>query len=272
MISQLTRSVIQPVLGIGLLFVAALSVQAANVTFQIDLKTNITAGQFIPPPGGMDYIEVRGSFNGWSSGLRLTNNPAPNTNIYTGVLNLADSLNTVESFKFIMDNGNGPVGWESIANRQFLVSATDKVLPLTTFNTSYPVSFINTITFQIDMSPAVALGKFTNGVSKVEARSDLSGWSPQPFMVNDSPANTNLYRITFTNNVAYPGSVQNYKFIVDGGNGPLGWEHDFNTIGNNRHFTVAKTNAQMLPAVYFNDENLSQMRRSLSLAKPPQAK
>ena len=74
-----------------------------DVTFQVDMSAQIAAGRFNPDAG--HTVEVRGSFNGWGAGTcLLTNNPAPNANLYSTVLRIIDTKGTLESYKFEYNN------------------------------------------------------------------------------------------------------------------------------------------------------------------------
>src|SRR5437899_3111366 len=135
-----------------LLFCTALVANAqVNVTFQVDMSYQITLGNFVP---GTDTVEARGSFQGWSAGFPLTNSPG-NTSLYTGVYAITDAAGTSEHYKFIVDGGNGPLGWESPAStgggdRAFTLAASAQTLPAVYFNDLLPpppVPTTNMVTF-----------------------------------------------------------------------------------------------------------------------------
>ncbi|MDB6110399.1 MAG: hypothetical protein JWR69_2149 [Pedosphaera sp.] len=240
-----------------LLCCTALAANAqVNVTFQVDMGYQITLGTFVP---GTDTVEARGSFQNWSAGFPLTNSPG-NTNLYTGVYAVTDAEGTSEHYKFIVDGGNGPLGWESPAStggadRAFTLANTNQTLPAVYFNDQLPpppVPTTNMVTFQVDMAAQIFLGKFDTAVDTIEARGSFQNWSAG-FPLTNSPTATNIYKGVYPITDA-AGSIENYKFVVDGGNGPLGWENPASTGGNNRTFTLLNTNAQTLPLVLFNDQ------------------
>jgi hypothetical protein len=229
------------------------------VTFQVDMAAQIFLGKFDP---AVDTIEARGSFQDqdWTAGFQLTNSPGA-TNVFTGVYPVTDAAGTAEHFKFIVDGGNGPLGWESPAStgggdRTFALANTNaQTLPLLLFNDQPIPSFTNFVTFQVDMTVGVLYGKFIPGFDTIEARGTFQGqdWTAGFQLTNDPSANnTNLFKGVYAVTDS-AGTAEQYKFVVDGGNGPLGWESPASTGGNNRTFALANTNAQTLPAVYFGD-------------------
>ncbi|EEF63136.1 hypothetical protein [Pedosphaera parvula] len=245
----------------GVLLGTALAAQAqVDVTFQVDMTAQVVQGKF---SNGTDTVEARGSFQGWTGGFSLTNSPG-DSNIYTGTYTVTDAAATVEEYKFVVDGGNGLLGWESPSstggnNRQFTLTTngTTQTLPVVLFNDQPVPSSTNNVTFQVDMTVQVLKNNFVNGVDTIEARGSFQGWTGGfPLTNNASGANTNLYTGTYPVSDA-GGTVEQYKFIVDGGNGNLGWENPASTSGNNRSFTLASATAQTLPVVYFNDLALS---------------
>jgi len=255
-------------LSAGVLLGAAGLAQAqVNVTFQVDMTATVLLGKF--NPANLDYVEARGSFQNpstWSGGFQLTNNPAAaNTNIYSGTYPDANSIGTGEQYKFVVDNGSGVLGWEGINNRTFTLGTDGTVttnngvinetLAVVYFNNQPPASSTNMVTFQVDMSVEVGQGNFTPGVDTVTCRGAFEGWNQATeVQLTNNPvaANTNLYSGIYPVTDA-AGTVEQYKFLVDEGSGVLGWEQPAGTAGGNRSFTLANTNAQILPPVFFND-------------------
>jgi hypothetical protein len=223
-----------------------------NVTFQVDMTVQLTNGNF--NPGNGDTVVARGTFmqtpNQWDTGLVLTNSPG-NTNLYSGTYPDGNYPGTQEALKFVIVSGFD--NWESVPNRPFTLQGGGQTLPTVFFN-NQPGTLVP-VTFQVDLTQPVQAGTFVPGTDTVEVRGTFqqpAQWAGGLGLTNDpAAANTNLYSGTFSDANA-PGTVEQYKFVVDGGGGPLGWEKPATTAGDNRPFTLA-ANAQTLAAVYFGD-------------------
>ena len=242
----------------GLLLCAAASstVQAASsiLTFSVDLSSNT-----IP----VTTVECRGTFNGYSGGFALTNNPlAANTNLYSGTINdTIDPNGGKVAYKFVINPGGN---WETTASFQDRASrlpstsGASLVLPTPFFaDAGTPVA--RDVKFQVDMSQQIQLGNFTNDTSLVEVRGNFQGWSGGSTLVRDlsqvrtTPGGlltTNVYTNTFTY-TASPEATAAFKYVIQPG---TGWEgpSTVNGQGNdlNRYFA---NHAQTLPVVDFSD-------------------
>lgn len=257
----------------GLMLGAASSALAQiNVTFQVNMAVQVTNGLFSPPPLGTDYVEARGSFQSWSAGFQLTNDPtAANPYLFTGTYPATDAPGTSEAYKFCVDNATGPLGYESPAstgggNRTFtlgtsgnvtvVAGVTNETLAAVFFSDASIPNITNNVTFQVDMSVQVKDGNFNpppNGTDFVEGRGSFNGWNGGFALTNNpNAANSNLYTGTAAV-VAPPTLPVYYKFCVDDGNGVLGWENPVSTAGGNRQFILANGTSQTLPPVYWAD-------------------
>jgi len=149
------------------------AVATNDVTFQVDMSAQSTAGRFDPALG--HTVEVRGSFNGWAAGsYLLTNNPAPNTNLYSTVVRIIDTKGTRETYKFDFNNpgenyessrpklttpDDGPNNY----NRTFNLTTTighpvSTVLPSVLFNDAEATDYLLAdmqVTFTVNMNGAV---------------------------------------------------------------------------------------------------------------------
>ena len=237
---------------------------ANPVTFQVDMTEQIALGNFIPSTG-VDTIRVTGNpaaLTSWGDGVDMTNNPALSgdaSNIYSAVVEIVGMPGTLGgAHKFRMNNG-----WEDTsdgADRNFTITGGAQVLPVRYYN-DQPVGVLTNgnITFQVDMTPQVITGGFTNGVSTVTISGNINGWGGGTPMVNDPnlPGNaSNIYTAT----IAYPppatttvGMWCRYKFRADGG-----WEAAaIYGVGQNKDRRFYYTGGdQVLPLVTYNDASL----------------
>jgi len=232
---MLRSNPIRGLLGAGLVICAAGTAEAQSpVTFQVDMTSQ---------PSATDVF-IRGGFNGWGTANQLTNN---GSGVYTGTVNIAASPGSVQECKFFYNPGDN---WESIANRQFVLAGGAQTMPLTSWNVSdWPVP-ANNITFQIDMSAQIQLGKFTNGApgSYVRVSGGFNGWGASADFTNNPSAvgsASNVYSETLQIS-GFPGSYPgNYKFRA-----PIGdtWE----TISDRPSFQLAGGD-QTLPLVFWDN-------------------
>jgi hypothetical protein len=222
------------------------------ITFQVNMAAQIANGNF--NPGNGDQVEVQGDFElaPWSDGDVLTNNPL-NTNIYSGTFYDANYPGAQLGFKFVILPYYGGQNYENIDNRVLVEPGPSGVtLPMLYFNNQgIPVP----VTFQVDMSEQVALGNFTPGYDYVEAWGTFQTpyqWTGGFELTNDPlAANPALYSGTYGVG-DFPGTMEQYKFVVDGGGGILGYERPFSPTNDNRSFTMT-SGPLTLPEVYFSD-------------------
>jgi arabinogalactan endo-1,4-beta-galactosidase len=124
----------------------AWAASAVNVTYQVDLGTQIALGNFRP---GTDTIFASGTFSSptWKSTATdgstgyLLAPVAGNTNLYTGTFNIVNAAGTTESHKFVINPGGNfsALNWESPAttlggDRTFKVPGAATNLPAVAFN------------------------------------------------------------------------------------------------------------------------------------------
>ena len=102
------------------------------------------------------------------------------------------------------------------------------------------------------MGIQTAAGRFTPGSDIVECKGTFNGWQGGFVLTNDpTGANPNLFSGTtyiFDN----PGTVEFYKFTVDGGYSGLGWESPASCNTLDRSFTETAS-PQTLPSVLWSD-------------------
>ena len=128
-----------------------------SLFFRVNMGPAIKAGSFNP---ATDSVGVRGSFDGWASGITLKPGANQGDNYFfegTKQLSLGEAEPITDvSYKFITLSG-GQIGWESDPNRTFTMPASDTTLHWDYFDRlGYPSSNANTdpvnVTFTVNMA------------------------------------------------------------------------------------------------------------------------
>jgi hypothetical protein len=227
------------------------------VTFQVDMSAQIASGSFNPGSGDMAYAAGTFETVPWSVSFPLSpsvNNP----NVYTGTYQDADPTNTAEFYKFVMVTSGGAItNYEVSDNRPFTLQAGGQTLPLVYFNdvAPSPTVYTNALTFQIDLTPQIELGHFNPATDAIEAQGtfeSVATWAVGPVLIltnNPNGANTNLYSGTYADDGNYPGTFEQYKYVMYAG-GP-GGTANYENIANRDFLTP--TNAMTFPIQYFDN-------------------
>ncbi len=193
----------------------------ANVTFQVDMRAQITAGGF--DPAGTDIVEVAGSMNEWASPPADTLKDADGDSIYTGTFALDGTVGTtVHEFKFLQRTTTGDA-WEDKlpANRKLEHPAADTTLPVIVFDVPYPNTAM--VTFQLDMSVQMGKGLFNPTTDSVEVAGSFSGWADPPSAFLEDADADSVYTGTFDLTGTIGVTVHEYKYIQRKGGG-VAWE------------------------------------------------
>jgi hypothetical protein len=239
-----------------------------NATFQVDMSQEIALGYFtndVPSAG----VEVRGNFNGWTSGaLVLTHDPTilrtngsglVTSNVYVGTTTIstgaAASPFATSDYKYVIQPGSyegvGAANADSGGNR-FLVftNGSSQVIPVVFFSDA-PFAPIAQVSFTVDMS-AVALGDPNYNPATYDVRLDgsFNGWAPDVTCTNDPGlnGNTNLWSCVVAIGAGTPVQYQ-FRYTDNLGN----TQYDSAPGGGNRAYTVPDVASTNLPAVYFNN-------------------
>ena len=131
------------------------------VTFQVDMSAQVLAGRF---DTNLDFVELRGNFNGWNGGLTLSNTPiAGNPYVYSVSDTITDAGGATNYYKFYV-YGLDNLGYEhpvstAGGNRSFLLNpnGNPQTLPLVYFGdiTTNKSLVANTlVTFTVNMTGA----------------------------------------------------------------------------------------------------------------------
>jgi hypothetical protein len=212
------------------------------VTFQVDMTEQIANASFNPSGG---VVEAAGSFqtSPWS-GFALSPGTGTNANIYSGTYQDENPVGTVESFKFI-ENGN----WEGGDNRPFTLQSGGQTLPVVYFADLWPSpsATTNYLTFQIDMTSAIAFGTFTPATETIEVFGTCANpqWAEAGLILKLSQ--NNIYTNTFADG-NYPGTFEEYKYVIVS-NGVDNWEY----TANRQFYTP--TGSVTFPLAYFDNIN-----------------
>jgi hypothetical protein len=239
-----------------------------NVTFQVDMAEQVFLGNFDTNNGA--YVEVRGSFNGWSAGNTLTNIPTIMTtnaaglvtsNVYVGTFAITGSTNGTQEYKYVMQPGTT---WESPASsdsdpasgNRFFINENE-ALPIVAFDDLPYVKIIDTnnVTFEVDMTTQIESGNFATNANTVEIHGDFNGWASGQTMTNNPLSSTPNIFSTVIEYTGAPNTQRYFKYVIQPG---TQWEtiSAANEIGGNRWFDItnsANTNVTVGP-VYFSDE------------------
>lgn len=237
----------------------------STVTFQVNMAQQINIGAFDP---NTSIVYSRGSFNGYSTGNAMTNDPTilttnqfglVSSNVYVAPVDVTGSPGQTVDFKYYFD----PAAiWESPTpgtgdpadnnNRFFNLPTNAASLTIIYFNDAvYAPKATNATTFQVDMTAQVLNGNFDPTVGTVEVRGNFNGWGTPQILCTNNPAapNTNIYSVVVLL-VDGIGAMEQYKFWssvpVNGG-----WE----TMADNRTVSIISGTAQTLPVVYFSNVN-----------------
>lgn len=185
-----------------------------SITFQVDMSVQASLGRFVPPPDGIDYVELRGSFNNWGTAIPMTNNPAPNTNKYSCVLTIINNPSTVINYKFwdttFPGNYETPTSTGG-GNRSTAMLSTNgsKVVPDVFFSDQQlgDITPTNTVVhFSVDMNGAVCTDAhvFNPASDRVYLNGDFVGWqtwdvaSLSAYQLTENPLGSGIYTLDYT--------------------------------------------------------------------------
>lgn len=205
------------------------------VTFQVNMGTQQAAGAFDPAAG--DIVEVRGSFNSWSSGFVLEPS-ATNPSIYQGTTEITTGPGTRVEYKYTITRAaTGQVTWENDPNRSFTLTAEPQTLPVVYFNNVTGVPVKAAVTFQVDMSVQTAAGRFDPATQEVWIRGNKFGWGnpPEGLQLIADASRPGIYTNIFKSDTQLTGDRIEYKAVIwtpetftttweDGGNKVLVFE------------------------------------------------
>ena len=241
------------------------------VTFSVDMATNVLLGSFNP---GSDFVNVRGTFDGWSAG-GVTLAQQGSSTIYTNTVDdTSDANGGAMQYIFVINNTTYetlPTHINGANNRQVLLptsSGASLVLPTCFFADAGAIVTSN-VKFQVDMAEQIVLGNFNKTTStNVNIRGTILGNFGDPTSLAPLYTLTNDPTIVTTDNLGVqhsnvyvgtwpvtnsPGAFVEFKFTYTTA-GNTSWDSPQSPNsdgGGNRYFANV---SQTLPIVLFNDQ------------------
>ncbi len=234
-----------------------------SITFEVDVSQQIALGNF---NASVNTVEVQGNFNGWTSGAgTLTNVPTilrtnqyglVTSNVYVGTFPTAAPTNAAIDYKFVLEPGKS---YESVSSlngdnggNRFYVNNTNQVFPVVDFSDT-PYAPLANITFNVDMA-AVYISDPTFDPTTVTLDGDFNSWSTPVPVTNSPGGDTNIFSTTIVSGV---GAQIHYQYRYNStANGTI---YDNPTGGGNRFYQVPNITSTNLPAVFFDDINVSDL-------------
>ncbi len=197
------------------------------LTLQVDMGPQMFGGNFVP---GSDTVEVRGSWDGWFSGIALTNDPASSSsNIYsmTFLIN-SPAPGGLAAYKFHTYGMHDR--YENDPNRLLLVTDPATVQPVVyCFNlaTNDLLPADTLVTFRVSMTNATSwAGYFPlitfDKMMQVDINSDWFRWwdwnaaPPAPYVLTNGPDGDWIYSVTLLVPKGSPVALI-YKYGIDDG-------------------------------------------------------
>ncbi|HXT10021.1 MAG TPA: hypothetical protein VN873_00510 [Candidatus Angelobacter sp.] len=248
----------------------------STLTFSVDMSVvMLTDTNFNPAT-----VSMWGDFNGWSSGVAMTNDPsASNTNIYTvsspissgngGSIQYQFRYNQVSTGNTVYDHLNGANGGSG--NRVYLVSGSTNVPPVT-FNDAEINDYLThptPVLFSVDMTGAVGTDghPFNPSADNLYINGQFANWYAWGGGINPSPAPPGYQMIEeglgniYTNTIIMPAGTPvsfEYKYGMDE-NAINGGPSDNEAGFAQNHYRVVRSSA-MNPYIMPTDKFGNQYR------------
>ncbi len=188
------------------------------ILFQVNMSAQQAAGNFDPIN---DLVEVRGAFNGWSTGTVLTNTPG-NPNVYQTSVDFTSPPGAQFEYKFVIKKPASDT-WESRSsgrpsdyNRYVVTSAGSQTLPVVFFSDVTGVPTKAALFFQVNMLGWIQAGRFDTANEQVFVRGNTFGWGAPPEGVElfADPARPGIYTNLWTRTNQLTGAIIEYKNTI----------------------------------------------------------
>jgi hypothetical protein len=202
------------------LSITADSVPVASRQVKFSVNMGVLEGQtpkkFDPASG--DKVFVRGYPSGGWGGTEKVELLKESGSVYSATIQVAGDTGLKSGgFKFFIELGTGggtPIengGYETIADREFDLTASDTNLPVVYFNNILPT---RNVTFTVDMRIQQLKNLFAPG-EKVVVSGAFNGWGTNNELTLDTVSG--LYKATISVE-GLEGATNNYKFRILGPN------------------------------------------------------
>jgi hypothetical protein len=226
-----------------------------NVTFQVNMASQIAAGAFNP---GADTVNVRGEFNTWGATPLAPDETNPD--VYVATVEVPQAPGTQVPYKFHIARAAGGETWENDPNRTFLQKETDQTLPVVHFNNVTGVPVKAKLNVAVDLSAQILAGTFDAAAQEVYLRGNKVGWGapPEGVKLEADASRSGVYTNTLTMDNALTGDSIEFKFTIwDPVAGTTVWEDGANKSVT---FTGSEPNVggyltKSFGPVYFNGIN-----------------
>src|SRR5688572_27489857 len=215
--------------------------EATPVKFQVNMATQQAAGSFNPANG--DFVEVRGSFNGWSGGVTPLTPSAANPNIYEATADVLAAPGSRVEYKFVINRVTPEttvVVWENDPNRFFMQPDEAATLPVIYFNNVTGVPIKAAINFTVDMNVYLEAGLIDTNTQQVFIRGNKMGWGNPPtegLQLFEDAARPGIFTNIYTTDGQITGDRVDYKAVL--------WTPDSSTVtwesGDNKSLTFTGT-------------------------------
>ena len=215
-----------------------------DVTFSVNMSVQQTLGNFNP---ATQTVEVRGPFNAWA-GTALT---AQGEGVYSGTVRVSGAAAAVP-YKFFAG------GYEAGGDRTFTLAFNSdraptpaQVLGTVFYSNVNTVPDFRLVTFAVNMSQQISLGRFNPATDFLEIRGGMNSWGGGTTWRLADGDSDGIYTGTFNIEGTAATTVE-YKFYNTASGAPnSGYES-----GSDRTVTLGPVQtAQNVAAVFFSNDS-----------------
>jgi hypothetical protein len=191
---------------------------AIPVRFQVNMATQQAANAFNPANG--DFVEVRGTFNNWSSGVTFLFPSAENPDIYEAVAEVFAAPGSRVEYKFVIVRVTPETTvdiWENDPNRFVMQPDETQDLPVVYFNNVTGVPVKAAINFAVDMNVYLDAGLLDTNTQQVYIRGNKVGWGNPPaegLQLLEDAARPGIFTNTYSTDGQITGDVVEYKTVI----------------------------------------------------------
>lgn len=168
----------------------------------------------------IDFVDVRGSFNGWSAGDTLTMEGA--TDYWSGLVSLPDTGATAIEYKFTYTDPDGAVHWEDNISNRMATIRQDTTLAFKYFDDTPPPEVepvTASVYWTVDMTAYEMMGLFSPARDDtMQVRGGFNGWASTAApdgsdLIATNVPGTAIYELSVPLTM-FPGSEDKYKYYI----------------------------------------------------------